>query len=62
MFDKIGTTAERVAIDVSRRSFFGCMGRWAAATVLGMAVVLASAGTARGERADVLSVHKGPVR
>ena len=44
MFEKIGRLAERAAtgVSVSRRDFFGSLGRWAGAAALGVAGLLAS--------------------
>src|SRR5262245_51326799 len=43
MFDKFSEVAEKVATGMSRRSFVGSVGRWAGATTLGLAGVLATA-------------------
>ncbi len=42
MFDKISDAAERLAGKVSRRDFFGSLGRWAGAAALGVAGLLVS--------------------
>ena len=44
MFERIGRLAERAAtgVSVSRRDFFGSLGRWAGAAALGVAGLLAS--------------------
>jgi hypothetical protein len=47
MFEKTSQLAEQVATNVSRRHFFGALGRWAGATALAMAGVLTTARTAR---------------
>ncbi len=46
MLDKLGQAAERVVNSVSRRAFFGSLGRWAGATALAVAGVLVAPGTA----------------
>ncbi len=40
MFDKISDAAEKLASKVSRRHFFGSLGRWAGAAALGVAGLL----------------------
>ena len=47
MFDKVSQAAEKLATDMSRRSFVGSLGRWAGATALGLAGVLTAARAAR---------------
>ncbi len=47
MFDNIGRVAEQVATSVSRRGFLGIVGRWAAATAVGVAGLLTTTSTAR---------------
>src|SRR5712692_8626616 len=47
MFEKTSKLAEKVASNLSRRHFLGSVGRWAGATALAMAGVLATAGSAR---------------
>jgi len=47
MFDTISDAAEKLASKVSRRDFFGSLGRWAGASALALAGVLATAGTGR---------------
>ncbi len=42
MFDKISDAAEKLAGKVSRRDFFGSLGRWAGAAALGVAGLLVS--------------------
>ncbi len=48
MFDKISDAAEKLASKVSRRHFFGALGRWAGAAALGVAGLLGSAKQAEG--------------
>ena len=47
MFEKTSKLAEKVASSLSRRHFLGSVGRWAGATALAMAGVVATSGTAR---------------
>jgi hypothetical protein len=47
MFEKTSQLAEKLATSVSRRHFFGSLGRWAGATALAMAGMLTTAGAAR---------------
>jgi hypothetical protein len=49
MFEKTSELAEKLAASVSRRGFLGSLGGWAAAAALGVAGVLAGAGTARAD-------------
>lgn len=46
MFDRISRAAERAAAGVSRRNFFGQLGRGAAAVAAGLGGVLVPAGAA----------------
>ena len=48
MFEKTSRLAEKVAANVSRRHFFGSVGRWAGATALSMAGVLTVTSRAHG--------------
>jgi hypothetical protein len=48
MFEKTSQLAEKVATSVSRRHFFGSLGKWAGATAIAMAGVLTAAGRAHG--------------
>ncbi len=48
MFDNISRVAEQVATSVSRRRFFGAVGRWAGATALGLGGFL-TGGPVRGD-------------
>ena len=50
MFEQTSRLAERLAASVSRRSFLGSLGGWAAAAALSVAGVLTGAGTARASR------------
>ena len=47
MFEKTSMLAERVATSVSRRGFFGSLGRWATTAALGIAGLLVSPREAR---------------
>ena len=47
MLEHTSRLAEKLATSVSRRDFLGSVGRWAGATALAMAGVLATAGSAR---------------
>jgi hypothetical protein len=49
MFEKTSRLAQELAINVSRRSFLGWVGRWAGATALGVAGMLTTAGSARAD-------------
>ncbi len=57
MFDNIGRVAERVATKVSRRRFFGSLGRWAAATAMGLAGVLTTPGSARAGNQNTCCIY-----
>ena len=52
MIEQTSRLAERVAAGVSRRQFFGTLGRWAGATALAMGGVLATASSARADPHD----------
>jgi hypothetical protein len=47
MFEKTSRLAELMAASVSRRSFLGSLGGWAAAAAMGVAGMLTEGGTAR---------------
>ncbi len=51
MFDKLSVAAEKLATNVSRRGFFGSLGRWAGAAALAMAGVLTTGSSARADGA-----------
>jgi hypothetical protein len=47
MFEHVSQVAEALATGMSRRGFFGSVGRWAGAAALAVAGVLIGPGTAR---------------
>jgi hypothetical protein len=47
MFERVSQITARLATGISRRSFLGSFGGWAAATALALGGVLTAAGTAR---------------
>ena len=49
MLEQPSRLAEQLATSVSRRGFLGSLGGWAAAAAMGMAGLLAGAGTARSD-------------
>jgi hypothetical protein len=49
MFEKISDAAEKLASKVSRRDFFGSLGRWAGTAALGVAGLLALGGEAEAQ-------------
>jgi hypothetical protein len=59
MFEKTSRLAEKLAAGVSRRGFLGSLGSWAAAAAMGVAGVLAGAGTARATPGFVCCVYPG---
>jgi hypothetical protein len=52
MFEQTSRPAEKLTTSVSRRGFLGLLGGWAVAAALGVAGVLAGAGTAQAGSND----------